>query len=146
VKKQLGIYLKPTGYRFRFICGGSYRDAIAKLALLHELFVLRVARLAAATTFFEAVGRRVPGHLLERKLSPSTQKLGLSPLRKLAREMSENGLLDPGIASAIERTKGVKQEGVQAGNWLLKEQANELLNAPDPSTLKGSATAPSWRF
>ena len=26
---------------------------------------------------------------------------------------------------------------MRAGNWLLKEQANELLNAPDPSTLKG---------
>ena len=37
----------------------------------------------------------------------------------------------------IERTKGVKQENVRAGNGLLKEQANELLNAPDPSTLKG---------
>jgi hypothetical protein len=45
-------------------------------------------------------------------------------------------LLDPGIASAIERTKGVKQEGVRAGNWLLKEQANELRNVPDPSTHK----------
>jgi integrase len=51
--------------------------------------------------------------------------------------MADNGLVDPGVASAIERTKGVKQEGVRAGNWLLKEQANELLNAPDPSTLKG---------
>ena len=38
----------------------------------------------------------------------------------------------------IERTKGVKQENVRAGNGLLKEQANELLNAPDPSTLKGN--------
>jgi site-specific recombinase XerD len=26
---------------------------------------------------------------------------------------------------------------VRAGNWLLKEQANVLLNAPDPSALKG---------
>ena len=51
--------------------------------------------------------------------------------------MADNGLLDPGTASAIERTKGVKQEGVRAGNCLLKEQANELLNVPDPSTLKG---------
>jgi integrase len=51
--------------------------------------------------------------------------------------LAENGLPDPGIASAIERTKGVKLVGVRAGNWLLKEQANELLNAPDPATLKG---------
>jgi integrase/recombinase XerD len=31
----------------------------------------------------------------------------------------------------------MKQDGVRAGKWLLKEQANKLLNAPDPSTLKG---------
>ena len=51
--------------------------------------------------------------------------------------MADNGLLDPGLASGIERTKGVKQQGGRAGNWLMKEQANELLNAPDPSTKKG---------
>jgi integrase/recombinase XerD len=51
--------------------------------------------------------------------------------------MADNGLLDPGLASGIERTQGVKQQGVRTGNWLVKKQANELLNAPDPSTLKG---------
>jgi integrase len=66
-----------------------------------------------------------------------TVNLRLAPLRKLAREMADNGLLDSGLANAIERTKGVKQQGVRAGNWLLKEQANELLNAPAPSTRKG---------
>jgi hypothetical protein len=50
-------------------------------------------------------------------------------LRKLAREMDDNGLLDHGVASAIECTKGVKQEAVRAGNRLLKEQANELFEA-----------------
>jgi len=39
------------------------------------------------------------------KVSPSTLNLRLSPLRKLAREMADNGLLDPGTASAIERTR-----------------------------------------
>jgi hypothetical protein len=48
------------------------------------------------------------------KLSPSTLNLRLSPLRKLAREMADNGLLDPGTASAIERTR-VKQQGVGQG-------------------------------
>ena len=37
--------------------------------------------------------------------------------------MADNGLLEPGVASAIERM-GVEQKGVRAGNWLLKEQAN----------------------
>ena len=40
------------------------------------------------------------------KLSPSTLNLRLSSMRKLAREMADNGLLDPGTAKAIERTMG----------------------------------------
>jgi integrase len=51
--------------------------------------------------------------------------------------MADNDLLAPDTAAAIERVPGVKQEGVRAGNWLLKEQASELLNAPNPATLKG---------
>ena len=33
--------------------------------------------------------------------------------------------------------RGVKNEGVRAGNWLTREQARDLLLAPDTSTLKG---------
>jgi len=55
------------------------------------------------------------------KHSPSTLNLRLSPLRKLAREMADNGLLGPGTASAIERTRG-EAAGRGAGNWLLREQ------------------------
>ena len=87
--------------------------------------------------FSKALVGEYRAHLVQLTLSPSTVNLRLSPLRKLAREMADNGLLDHGVASAIGRTKGVTQEGVRAGNWLVKEQANELLNAPDPSTLKG---------
>jgi site-specific recombinase XerD len=75
--------------------------------------------------------------LLEQGLAPSTINLRLSPVRKLAREMADNGLLAPDTAAVIERVAGVQQAGVRAGNWLGKEQASELLNAPDPATLKG---------
>ena len=75
--------------------------------------------------------------LLEQSHAPSTINLRLSPVRKLAREMSDNGLLAPEQAAAIERVAGVKQQGVRTGNWLSKEQASELLNAPNPETLKG---------
>lgn len=87
--------------------------------------------------FSKALLQQYRSWLLEQKLSPATVNLRLSPLRKLAREMADNGLLDPGLASGIEKTKGVKQQGVRVGNWLLRDQANELLHAPDPSTLKG---------
>ena len=48
--------------------------------------------------------------LLQQELSPATINLRLSPLRKLAREMADNSLLDSAAAGAIQRTKGVKQQ------------------------------------
>jgi site-specific recombinase XerD len=90
-----------------------------------------------AQPFSKALLQEYRSWLLEQQLSPATINLRLSPLRKLAREMADNGLLDPGLANGIEKTKGVKQQGVRVGNWLLRDQASELLNAPDPSTLKG---------
>ena len=41
------------------------------------------------------------------------------------------------LANGIKGVKGVRSEGIRYGNWLTKEQAQDLLNAPDMSTLKG---------
>lgn len=87
--------------------------------------------------FSKALVQEYRSALLARELSSATINLRLSPVRKLAREMADNGLLDPAIAAAIERAKGVERRGVRAGNWLLKDQANELLHAPSQKTLKG---------
>ena len=87
--------------------------------------------------FSKALVQAYRAHLLAQGVAPSTVNLRLSPLRKLAREMADNGLLDPALATGIGATRGVKQQGIRAGNWLIKEQANALLNAPDPSSLKG---------
>src|SRR5664279_1782046 len=35
------------------------------------------------------------------------------------------------------RVKGVRKEGKRLGNWLSKAQAEQLINSPDVSTLKG---------
>jgi hypothetical protein len=51
--------------------------------------------------------------------------------------MGDNELLESDTAAAMERIKGVKHQGVRAGKWLRKGQATDLLNVPDPSTLKG---------
>ena len=48
-----------------------------------------------------------------------------------------DGMLDPHTAAAIERIPGVPQLGTRAGNWLTRDQAKELLNAPDSNTLTG---------
>jgi len=52
-------------------------------------------------------------------------------------EAADNGLLDPHLAAGIGRVQGVRNGGRRAGNWLTKEQAQDVLNAPDVSTLKG---------
>lgn len=70
-------------------------------------------------------------------LAPSTINLRLSAVRKLAQEAADNGLMDPVLAQGIARVKGVKTAGVRTGNWLTREQAQALLNAPDTATLKG---------
>lgn len=51
--------------------------------------------------------------------------------------MSDNGLLDTAVAAAIERVPAVESRGNRIGNWLTREQANELLNAPNFGTLIG---------
>jgi len=61
----------------------------------------------------------------------------LAALRKLAREAAAAGLLDASTAAGIERVAGIKQRGTRAGNWLTKAEAQELLNRPDATTLKG---------
>lgn len=70
-------------------------------------------------------------------LSSSTINQRMSAIRKLAVEAADNGLLDPVLAHGIKGMKGVRTEGRRFGNWLTKEQAQALLNAPDTSTLKG---------
>ncbi len=87
--------------------------------------------------FTKALVQQYRSALLADGLSSSTVNLRLSPIRKLAREMADNGLLDPAMASAIERVPGLEKRGNRVGNWLMKEQANDLLNAPDPNTLTG---------
>ncbi len=94
-------------------------------------------RVQSHPAFTKALVGAYRAWLLEQGLAPATINLRLSPVRKLAREMADNGLLAPELAAAVERVAGVKQQGVRAGNWLGREQASELLNAPDPSTLKG---------
>jgi integrase/recombinase XerD len=59
-------------------------------------------------------------------------------VRKLATEAADNGLLDAETARAIRSVHGVKMHGTRIGNWLTREQAQQLLDAPDRETLKGT--------
>jgi site-specific recombinase XerD len=70
-------------------------------------------------------------------LSPATVSLRLAAVRKLALEAADNGLLDRDTAAAIGRVKGPKTSGTRTGRWLRLEEAESLLAAPTPATLKG---------
>jgi integrase len=72
-----------------------------------------------------------------REYSPSTINQRLAAIRKLAREAALNGLLTAEAAAGIDQVPGAKQRGTRAGNWLTREQAQTLLDLPDPATLKG---------
>lgn len=76
-------------------------------------------------------------HLATLRLAPSTINVRLSAIRKLASQAAEVGLLSSELALGIQNLKGARKLGVRAGNWLTKEQASQLLHAPDTNTLKG---------
>ena len=70
--------------------------------------------------FLKALVGEYRAALLEAGFSPVTLNLRLAPVRRLAREMADNGLLDPAVAAAIERVPGVTRRGTRLGNWLTK--------------------------
>jgi site-specific recombinase XerD len=61
----------------------------------------------------------------------------LAAIRSLAREAAANDLLDERLATGIVTLKGVKAQGKRIGQWLSREQAQALLDAPDGHTLRG---------
>jgi integrase len=48
------------------------------------------------------------------------------PVRRLAHEAADCGLLSPDLAEGIRRVKGVKKIGMWLGNWLAAEQSQKL--------------------
>ena len=61
----------------------------------------------------------------------------LTALRKLAAEAADNGLLAPHLAAGIARVGGFRPSGRRLGNWLNRQQAEQLLRLPDTHTLRG---------
>jgi len=106
-----------------------YRKALADFFAWHE----GEGRPALSKRVVQSYKR----HLEERDLAASTINRALCAIRKLAREAADNRLLDPTLAQGIGRVQGVRSEGVRTGNWLTQKQAQALLDAPNPLTLKG---------
>ena len=76
-------------------------------------------------------------HLKELGLSASTVNQKLAAVKKLARQAAAAGLLSDGQAAGICSTGNVRQLGTRSGMWLTQAQAQALIEAPEPSTLKG---------
>jgi site-specific recombinase XerD len=75
---------------------------------------------------------------LERlSLSAATVNLHLSAIRRLADESAESGWLSPEHAIGIRTVNGVKRLGRKMGNWLTRNQAQELVNSASNNSLRG---------
>jgi site-specific recombinase XerD len=85
----------------------------------------------------KATVQRYAAELRAQGVSAASINQRLSAIRKLASEAADNGAMPEPIANGIAHVKGVRQEGTRAGNWLTKEQAQKLLDAPNVKTLKG---------
>jgi integrase len=87
--------------------------------------------------FNKATVQKYRAELESKGLAASSINVRLAAIRRLALEAADNGLLAPDLAAGIGRAKGAKRNGVRLGNWLTRDQANELLRLPDPTTTKG---------
>jgi integrase len=87
--------------------------------------------------FNRATVQRYRTALEGRALAPASINLRLSALRKLAKEATYAGLLEPAAAQGVRDIRGAKTQGVRTGNWLTRHQAEQLINSPDCTTLKG---------
>lgn len=85
--------------------------------------------------FNRAVVTRYRSFLERQQLAPATVNLHLSAIRRLARECSEIGLLNPQLATGIVNVKGVKRLGMRIGNWLTVSEAQQFMNAVGDRTL-----------
>ncbi|MBV9357612.1 MAG: site-specific integrase [Chloroflexi bacterium] len=101
-------------------------------------------QVAGAAAFDRATVQRYRALLLDAGLAPSTINQKPSAIRALTSEAADNGLLDPQLAAGVSRVRGVPSAGNRTGNWLSQADAQRLLDAPDPTTRKGCATARSW--
>jgi integrase len=88
-------------------------------------------------TFNRSVVVRYRSFLERLSLSAATINLHLSAIRRLADESAESGWLSPELAIGIRRVKGVKRLGRKMGNWLTRNQAQELVNAASETNLRG---------
>lgn len=76
-------------------------------------------------------------HLVQAGTGSHSINQRLTAIKRLAEELMDNGVLDMQTVMGIRRVKPIRIEGKPVGNWLTKEQAQALLDAPDITTMAG---------
>jgi len=114
---------------------GSEHSRRAYRRALQDFLVWR--RLNGTARLNKAMVQRYVAGLRRAGLSAANVNQRLSAIRKLAAEACDNGLMPAQVAAGIQRVRSIRQEGMRTGNWLTLADAQALLNAPDPRTLKG---------
>jgi site-specific recombinase XerD len=76
-------------------------------------------------------------YLQDEGIGESSINLRLAALRKLTREASELQIWPDTVTAAFASVKNIPQRGKRTGNWLSLKQAQQLINAPDTSTIIG---------
>src|SRR4029450_6241435 len=79
--------------------------------------------------FIRATVQKYRAHPEAPGLAPASINQRLSALRKLAKEATYNGFLDPADGQGIRDIAGKKVQGVRTGNWLTKAQAGKVMNS-----------------
>jgi hypothetical protein len=77
----------------------------------YEIALDRFIAWAAGRTFAKPLVNQYRSHLEGLGFSPSTINQALSAIRRLGFEAADAGMLDPNIAAAVGRVKGVRREG-----------------------------------
>ena len=113
------------------------------LAAVHSPRTRRSYGAALDDLFRFLAGRPLSRSLLQEwktgmsHLSASTVNVRLAAVRKMIAEAEAEGAIGAEAAARLSGVPNVRQRGARLGNWLTREQARELLQVPDRSTLKG---------
>ena len=83
-------------------------------------------------------------HLENTLLAPATIGLRLAAIRRLAYEVSDNGLLRPELVADIPRVDGVKRLGQRVGNWLTAEEGQRLVGAAGSADRRSADASASF--
>jgi site-specific recombinase XerD len=86
----------------------------------------------------KAVVQRYLAHLRDDwQMSAAAINQRRAAINRLIHEAVDNNAMPEQQANGILRIKGERHEGMRLGKWLSREQAQQLINAPDIATLKG---------